>query len=71
MFESSNTQPRILQEHHRLVGAGSSKTMFASPITQPRLLQQHHLRVQERPATIAPKASTITLANKSRYSFLI
>jgi len=54
MFESPNTQPRWLLQHHRRQRAGSSKTMFESPNTQPLRLDQHHLRVQERPATIAP-----------------
>ena len=31
--------------------------MFESPNTRPRILHEHHFRVQERPATIAPKAS--------------
>ena len=47
----------MLQEHHRRQCAGSSKTMFESPNTRPRILHEHHFRVQERPATIAPKAS--------------
>jgi len=31
--------------------------MFESPFTQPHRLQEHHRRVQERSATITPKAS--------------
>ena len=60
MFESSNTQPRILREHHRRQRAGSSFRMFESSHTQPRRLREHHLRVQERPATITSKASAHT-----------
>ena len=33
MFESPNTQPQSLQEHHRRQCARSSKTMFESPNT--------------------------------------
>ena len=40
--------------------------MFESPNTQPRMLQQHHLRVQERPATIAPKASAHRLMSPKK-----
>ena len=35
--------------------------MFESPNTQTLWLQQHHLLVQERPATIAPKSSALSL----------
>ena len=39
--------------------------MFESPNTLPLWLLEHHLRVQERPATIAPKAyALINLTNK-------
>ena len=34
--------------------------MFESPITLPQRQQERHLRMQERPATIAPKASDET-----------
>ena len=57
MFESPNTRPLLLRQHHRRQRDGSSKRMFESPNTQPRRLQEHHLNVQKRPATIAPKAS--------------
>ena len=66
MFESPNTQPRMVQEHHRRQRAGSSKTMFESPNTQPHKLREHHLRVQERPATIAPKASAQRLISPKK-----
>ena len=61
MFESPNTQPRMLLEDHRRQRDGSSNTMFESPNTQPRRVQQNHLRVQERPATITPKASALLI----------
>ena len=66
MFEYRITQPQRLQQHHRRQRAGSSKTMFESPNTRPQKLLEDHLRVQERPATIAPKSSArlINLTNK-------
>ena len=66
MFESPNTQPRTLREDHRRQCAGSSKRMFESPNTHPPWLQQNHLRVQERPATITPKASAQLLISPKK-----